>query len=456
MDNNLNETKNEANVENVETTTASKANVVVPIVGAILLGLFILGIALYFLLGSSKKMECKSSEGNIMIMYNDKTLTGYKVYNMTYEFEEQREYAEKIGVDSYLKEFNEWFLNNTSGKCYINGKEVKRDEKKADEKLKDFYADGYNLKYGSKWNESTITSSEGTEKAIVYNDNKAYIVPLGISSLSEYEDELEIDFSNESGKNKLYNEFYENWLDEGINLTGGSNGFKLLKDDVYYANVDFKLSESASGKIYLLVKPDNNVIISIISRDNGSSSINSDAFEVIKNIEIQKKYDNELSNMLDSMSNWNRYSDLRKGDLGKNKDINGGWLTLSDAASYWEFKNGEFWWYKSKDVKNDNYWYGTTKILTGKEGLKEVGLDESKVDYITANAGEKVTSDNIYTIIMTPTKIISGGVDKSSTNIDGNDWHMVWIIVDHGNEGLEAQTINVKTAETTYLVKVSD
>lgn len=33
---------------------------------------------------------------------------------------------------------------------------------------------------------------------------------------------------------------------------------------------------------------------------------------------------------------------------------------------------------------------------------------------------------------------------------------MVWIIVDHGTEGLEAEMLNVKTAEMSYLVKLSD
>ena len=28
---------------------------------------------------------------------------------------------------------------------------------------------------------------------------------------------------------------------------------------------------------------------------------------------------------------------------------------------------------------NDNYWYGTTQILLGKEGLKSVGIDETKI-----------------------------------------------------------------------------
>ena len=156
------------------------------------------------------------------------------------------------------------------------------------------------------------------------------------------------------------------------------------------------------------------------------------------------------------MSAWNQYSHLRQGTLGTKKDINGGWKTLSDSEAYWVFKNGEFWWYKSINDLNDNYWYGKTRILTGKSGLKEVGLDESRVDYIVANADGKVSSDNIYTIIFTPSKVISGGVDKSATNMTGEDWHMVWIIVDHGSEGLEAQVMNVKTAETAYLVKIND
>ena len=50
-------------------------------------------------------------------MYNDKELTGYKTSGMSYQFDDQKEYAKKIGVDNYIEEFKEWFIKNTEGTC---------------------------------------------------------------------------------------------------------------------------------------------------------------------------------------------------------------------------------------------------------------------------------------------------------------------------------------------------
>ena len=66
---------------------------------------------------TSKKLVCKSDQGDITIMYNNKTLKGYTAKGMTYNLKEQQEYAEQIGVEAYLDEFTTWFETNTTGTC---------------------------------------------------------------------------------------------------------------------------------------------------------------------------------------------------------------------------------------------------------------------------------------------------------------------------------------------------
>ena len=91
---------------------------VLMIIGGIVVGIVAFGIVLFAIVSlTSKKMVCKSKEGNITIMYNKKTLTGYTAKNISYDLSGQKQYAEKIGVDAYLTEFNTWFENNTSGSC---------------------------------------------------------------------------------------------------------------------------------------------------------------------------------------------------------------------------------------------------------------------------------------------------------------------------------------------------
>ena len=88
------------------------------IIGGIVLGTLFLGIIIFSIVSfASKKLVCESSEGNITIMYNDKTITGYTAKNISYNLDSQKEYAEKVGIDEYLKEFSTWFSNNTTGSC---------------------------------------------------------------------------------------------------------------------------------------------------------------------------------------------------------------------------------------------------------------------------------------------------------------------------------------------------
>jgi len=66
---------------------------------------------------TSKKLVCKSKEGNITLMYNNKTITGYTAKNISYDMKEQKEIASQIGIDEYIEQFSTWFRTNTTGTC---------------------------------------------------------------------------------------------------------------------------------------------------------------------------------------------------------------------------------------------------------------------------------------------------------------------------------------------------
>ena len=97
--------------------------------GFFLLIVIIVVVALVLIATNTKSMVCKSNEGNITIMYGKKELIGYTADNITYDLDTQKDIAKKIGVDEYLKQFNDWFTTNTTGSCKINGKEVKKETK---------------------------------------------------------------------------------------------------------------------------------------------------------------------------------------------------------------------------------------------------------------------------------------------------------------------------------------
>ena len=91
---------------------------VIIIIVAVVVGLAVLGgVAFGVIASKTKKMVCKSNEGDITLVYNNKTIVGYTALGMGYDFDEQKAIAEKIGIEAYLDEFDAWFTTNTTGKC---------------------------------------------------------------------------------------------------------------------------------------------------------------------------------------------------------------------------------------------------------------------------------------------------------------------------------------------------
>lgn len=336
---------------------------------------------------------------------------------------------------------------------------------------KTFVGDGYELTYNMSWTEETYSGKDVL--AYSYADD-SYFFPLGRSNLTAYS----CDFSESTCKNKMYDDFYDLWgkelKEDSLNLYKESYYLLTLTDGIYYGTYRYgKSSTDLLGHYYIIISEEDNVVLSFFTRAEDSTTadlMETEVLSLLETIEITESeedlkadddenviYDDELADTLDSMRDWNRYSSLRAGKLGKKADINGGWRILSDSETYWEFKNNTFYWYKSVNDLDDNYWYGTTKVYTGKEGFREIGLDENRIDAIVSRSKGELTADDFYTVICTPTKIISDGVDKSATNIpSGTEWKYVWIMVDHGKEGIEGQVLNVNNSSTSYYVKIKD
>ena len=88
------------------------------ILGGITLGFILLFVGVYLFVSlTSKKLVCKAEEGNITIMYNKETITGYKAFGLGYNMEEQKVYANQVGIEKYIEEFSEYFKSNFNGSC---------------------------------------------------------------------------------------------------------------------------------------------------------------------------------------------------------------------------------------------------------------------------------------------------------------------------------------------------
>lgn len=88
------------------------------IIGGIILGIILLVVIIFIIVSAtSKKLECASSQGNITIMYDEKTIKGYLASGMSYDLDTQKTYATQIGIEDYLDEFTDWFEVSTDGTC---------------------------------------------------------------------------------------------------------------------------------------------------------------------------------------------------------------------------------------------------------------------------------------------------------------------------------------------------
>ena len=82
----------------------------------------LVALGMFLLSSGPKKLICTSPEGNITIKYTDEKIVGYTSKGISYDLEGQKKYAEEIGIDNYLEEFNTWFTSNTTGSCKTTGK----------------------------------------------------------------------------------------------------------------------------------------------------------------------------------------------------------------------------------------------------------------------------------------------------------------------------------------------
>lgn len=88
------------------------------VIGGIVVGIFALAAIIITVVSiNSKKLECTSNRGSITIMYNDDTINGYATNGLSYNLDDQKAYAERIGIEAYLEEFIDLFESNTGGTC---------------------------------------------------------------------------------------------------------------------------------------------------------------------------------------------------------------------------------------------------------------------------------------------------------------------------------------------------
>lgn len=125
----------------------------------------------------------------------------------------------------------------------------------------------------------------------------------------------------------------------------------------------------------------------------------------------------------------------------------------SAGGSYFVFKNNKtFYWYKTKEELNDNYYYGTMEVKKGEDALNDLGISLNRVNTLLATSG-KVGKNDVYSIKLYPTYLISDGVDKSKENLTkGSSINLLFVKLNTH----QADAYNFKTGDIYYLDREED
>lgn len=256
----------------------------------------------------------------------------------------------------------------------------------------------------------------------------------------------------ESEKGNMTTNFTQNVSNGGIYKLQDKDKYKC---SIYVDNILVFVDTNIEHKEEI-----NSILDEILCKNEDDETTDDDKENKENNDKLNQldpEEEETIANFLEKNRNWNLYSKHRMGKLGKKAEIEGGWRVLADTESYWKFEDDKFWWYKSVYDLDDNYWYGSTKIITGKKGVKMAGLNADGVEEMINMSDGKITEDDVYTIICTPTKMVQNGIDKTREKITEEvEWTYVWVVCDHGKEGIEGQMINASTAQILYYVKVED
>lgn len=197
-----------------------------------------------------------------------------------------------------------------------------------------YYGNGYELKYDYNWR---IGNLQGGQETLIKDSDNFYIIPIGKSNLSQHS---QYNFDTESGKKQIYDEFYSLWTSsmssQSVSLFHGSNGFSILKGNIYYATIDYgKSSDKLNGQYYILISKEDDIVLAFMSntKPENFNKANAEVLEMLKEIKI---IDNSSSSN-DSSNKDNNVESFTPGNTEK-----------YSAFGYMDYDMPECWTYSEE------------------------------------------------------------------------------------------------------------
>ena len=282
-----------------------------------------------------------------------------------------------------------------------------------------YSGDGFELKYNYNWR---VGNLQGGQEALINDANNSYLIPIGSSSLSQHSS---YNFDTDAGKKSIYDEFYRMWQSsmssQSMTLASGSEGFGVLKGNIYYATIDYgKSTDNLNGRYYILISKEDNIVLSFMtnSKPENFNKNNSETLKMLKGIKITNGSigNNNSNNKDDNNSNNN----LGTFTPGTTKDYM--------ALGYMDYKIPDCWAYSEEMSAAQQY---KSYVFTFKDGKS---FAEAK-----ANTPMNSTTFEVGTSIERMRDNIrnAGLTIKSETTrtFNGKSWHHI-ITEDYDNANL--------------------
>lgn len=130
--------------------------------------------------------------------------------------------------------------------------------------------------------------------------------------------------------------------------------------------------------------------------------------------------------------------------------LQGTWEIDTGSGAGYKFDGNKFWWVKSIEDFDDNYWYGDVEIYNGAEAMEIAGLTDEELK--SSLPGLEV--ENIFMLKLDPEKIITDGEDKTATNMtDKTLWNRLWLL-EETKDNVIAVVIDLETFSIEGYTKV--
>lgn len=230
-----------------------------------------------------------------------------------------------------------------------------------------------------------------------------------------------------------------------------------MKDDLYYATMEYTEKPNYMGSYILLASKEKNVLLSFQTKYlEDIKGFDEEVIKILEEITFSPNV-SENSNSYDDFSNngeLSQYYDLIKNAKGKKVKLKGEWITLEENPTIYVFDKNEFWLYHNPDIRNDNYYHGTTKIYHGEDALEKLGIteDEAKSQLI-----DKDNYEQIYYIECTVDEYIIEGKDKSvDEGLKGVVNGFLIIMDKREDDKILAEMLNIVSYKTYTLAKSKD